>query len=196
VSISLGLDPLDRKITLNPGTTKNKEGRAVHMTQEVFELLYECVRGKNPEDVVFTRENKQPVRDFRDAWYSMCIGAGVGHLVCPSCPQSVDGKFKCAQCGSEWKRDQLRYDGLIFHDLRRSAVRNLVRSGVPERVAMAISGHKTRAVFDRYNIVSETDISEATQKLERRRRAENDKSTTKIANHSASVPPSASPLTQ
>lgn len=123
-------------IRLNPGETKNGEGRIVPLTEEMRELLAPCLRGKSPRHLALSRGTWHgPVLDFRGAWTTLAAAAGV--------------------------------PGLLVHDLRRSAVRNMVNRGVPEKVAMAISGHKTRTVFDRYNIVSEAEIVAAGEKLER-----------------------------
>ena len=126
-----------RTIRLEPGTTKNKEGREVTIESKLlYELLQECVQGKSSEDFVFTRGSK-PIRDFRKAWRNLCTSAGV--------------------------------PGLLFHDLRRSAARNLRAAGVPEEIIMRIAGWKTSSVFKRYAIVSRGDVRAALQKLERSR---------------------------
>jgi integrase len=121
-------------IRLEPGTTKNSEGREVSMTVPIRALLTQCVHGKGHDDYVFTREDGRPVRDFRGVSTSVCEAANV--------------------------------QGLLFHDLRRTAARNLRRAGVAEGVIMKIGGWKTRSVFERYAIVSQSDIRDAMTKLE------------------------------
>jgi integrase len=62
---------------------------------------------------------------------------------------------------------KLGMPGKLLHDFRRTAARNLIRAGVPERIAMEILGHKTRCIFDRYNIVNDRDVAEGLEKLAR-----------------------------
>ena len=92
-------------------------------------------------ELVFHRDGR-PIADFRKAW---ARGVHRGRPV------------------SRGRRQRRRLRAQDPHpaDLRRSGVRNMVRAGVPERVAMEISGHRTRAIFDRYNIVSEADLRTA-----------------------------------
>src|ERR1017187_6969473 len=83
--------------------------------------------------------------NLRKEWMKACAGCGLGEII------EVEGKPY-----------DPRYKGLTLHDLRRSAVRNLVTiAGVPERIAMKITGHKTRSVFDRYHIVNTADVQGA-----------------------------------
>ena len=132
-------------IRLDPGTTKNDEGRLVYLTPELRGMLTAQVDRvmalmRERSAVIpylfphlTARFQGQRIRDFKKAWKTACKKAG------------------CR--------------GMLRHDLRRTAVRNLVNAGVPERVAMKITGHKTRAVFDRYHIVSPEDLQEAARKL-------------------------------
>jgi integrase len=124
--------------TVRLRTSKNGEPRQVNLTGETRQLLSACLTGKAPEEAVFTRTESSGKR------VPVADFRGTWEAV-----------TKAAKC-----------DGLLFHDLRRSAVRNMVRAGIPEVVCMKISGHKTRAVFDRYNIVSERDLADAAKKLE------------------------------
>lgn len=86
----------------------------------------------------------------------------------PDCPFVFHrGRHPVGDFSRSWKNALVAADlaGRIPHDFRRTAIRNMVRAGVPERVAMEIAGHKTREVFERYNIVSEVDLRIAQEKL-------------------------------
>jgi len=159
-----------RTIRLDPGTTKNDEGREVAMTPKVYALLRSACEGKGPNDFVLTREKGSPVRDFRDAWYELCVKVGLGKFFCANCAQPVvlvQKRYECAQCNKKLTKDELRYEGRILHDMRRSAAKSLRAAGVPESVIMATGGWKTAAMFRRYAIVSSADQRAAMDALER-----------------------------
>src|SRR5690349_8340804 len=102
------VDLAQRVIRLDPGTTKNGDGREVFMTDALHHLLSGCVRGKRAEEAVFSRPNGIAVRSFRDAWGKACINAGVGQHLCLNCATSVTNAAPRGKCGS----NRTKYSGL------------------------------------------------------------------------------------
>ncbi len=152
-----------RTIDLEPGTTKNDDGRVVVMTREVYELLRACIPHKGPDDYVFTRGDDLKIGDFRKVWQNVCIRSGLGRRICKQCGRETK-KAKCEKC-----KNRTTYLGTILHDFRRTGCRNLRRLGVSEKTIMKIGGWKTRAVFDRYDIVDHEDLVDASRRLDEKR---------------------------
>jgi integrase len=149
------------------GETKNGDQRMITMTEHVFQVLVRCVAGKKPEDFVFTRDDGSPVKDFRQSWWNASIRSGLGRFQCRECEQIVSEGRKCAMCHAKKKA---KYFGLHFHDLRRTGIRNMSRKGIPEKVGMLISGHKTDSVYRRYNIIDMEVVKAATAKIDQHQR--------------------------
>lgn len=171
------VDFLRRTIRLNAGETKNDEGREIPITAELAAILREQHGKKHAGcDLVCFRIDRKgsavPVGDMRKVWYNRCVNLGLGKFV-QARDRDGNPEHEKPRGPRSKPKPKLIYEGLIFHDLRRTGVRNLVRAGVPERVAMQITGHKTRSVFERYNIVSGKDVAEAGRKLEAFHAAEN-----------------------
>jgi integrase len=132
-------------LRLDPGQTKTDEGRVVYCTPELAGLL--------------------AVQVARVQALSRAINQVVPWLF-PHLAHPHRGRQR-RDFRKAWRTacTAAGYPGMLRHDFRRTAVRNMVNRSIPERVAMTITGHKTRAVFDRYHIVSPTDLQEAARKL-------------------------------
>ena len=130
------VDLVEGKLSLTPLQTKTETPRVVYLPPDLSRVLLEARR-------------RHEARYPSSPW--VCQRHGKRLLEIKRC-----WKQACRRMGLE---------GRLVHDFRRTAVRNMTRAGIPEKVTMAISGHKTRSVFDRYNIVNETDLKVAAKAL-------------------------------
>jgi integrase len=136
----------------------------VHFQQGVIEL--EPARTKNGQGRYLPfygdlRETLERQKAIRDAQYPDCPWVFFWHADCVQDGVRVAPGERIRKCDGSWKSAVKRagHEGLLFHDLRRSAVRNMVqKAGISEVRALKISGHKTFDMLRRYNIVALADV--------------------------------------
>jgi integrase len=124
-------------VRLNTGETKNDRARLIYVDDETKKCL-------------------------EDQWAARRDGAKITPYVFPNA--DGNGPIKDARGAWDAACNAAGIGKRLLHDFRRTAVRNMIRAGIPERVAMMVSGHQTRSVFDRYNIVSDDDLKLAARK--------------------------------
>jgi integrase len=145
---SLTWEAFDREtwtLRLHSKDAKTGYGRVIPLEDELRAVIERRMKARRLDcEFIFHRAG-HPVGEFRKTWKTACQAAGLAVTV------ECDGK-------------EIVRTLRLPYDLRRTAVRNMVRGGTDPAIAMKISGHRTRAVFDRYDIISEDDIRTAVRK--------------------------------
>ncbi len=143
------MDLIQGKLFLRSQDTKTDSPRVLYLAGDLLQVLMQwkqrCEQ-KWPQCPWICHRGGIRLQKLTRSWRKACERVGLGKMV-----SNDDGK-------KVWQ-------GKIPHDFRRTAVRSMLRAGISEKIAMAISGHKTRSVFDRYNIVNESDLRAAAQRL-------------------------------
>jgi site-specific recombinase XerD len=141
------VDLTRQTIRLTAKQTKNKRPVEIAMLEFEYELVKQCAQGKKPDDYLLTREKDALGRasrsgghivDYRDAWKRVCERVGV----------------------------EAGRDGLIFYDVKRGSITNLIDSGVDVKDAMRVTGHLTESAFRRYQQVPLEKMREVSRKIE------------------------------
>lgn len=156
--------------------SKNGEARVIPFECELKSLIERRRAARQIElngtvqlaEHIFHRQGAN-IAYFQRSWRTAAVKAGLGVWACERCETQGTEK-KCPECEAG-----RTYRGPIFHDTRRSAVRNMVQAGVAPQVAMKISGHKTDSMFRRYSIIVEDDLRKALVQTEKYRKAAGEK---------------------
>lgn len=142
----------DVTIDLRPGETKNGEPRFIVLSGDPYERMakWEAKTAEQyPTCLHFCHKNGQRIYSIRYAWEKSSVETGLAHWRDPKAKtQSLKG-----------------YEGLLFHDLRRTGVRHLKLAGVDDKTVMLIIGHKTDSMLRRYFIQDDEVLRQASQKL-------------------------------
>lgn len=131
------------------GETKKIMWADVNLAEKKVSLTGDMTKSKKPRTLPFTNELVEILTALpnKDNWWYVFETKGLR-----------DAWAKAVKAAD--------FPNLVIHDLRRSAVRNMMRAGVQQVVAMRISGHSTTNIFQRYNIVDETDLHAAADLIE------------------------------
>ncbi|MCJ7541533.1 MAG: site-specific integrase [Desulfobacterales bacterium] len=140
----------DRLIKAPGRITKNKKPHTIYMNDPLLEVIKERRSKRNLGCPYIFHRNGKNINDFRFVWNRACRETELGY------GYKINDEY-----AEKWEH---LGRGPTFHDFRRTAVRNLIRSGITDNVAMKITGHKTRSVFDRYDIVVSDDLKLAAEK--------------------------------
>jgi len=136
-----------RTARLRIASSKNKEPWIVPLAGRLWDITQDRLKDRRLDcRYVFHRDGRK-IGDFKKSWKTACKKSGLGGM-----EVQEDGRKK--------------YVGTIPHDMRRCTARNLSRAGVPEQLAMKITGHKTNSMYRRYRIVDEDELREAQEKLQ------------------------------
>jgi integrase len=133
-----------KEITLPAYVVKNRKPLIVPLSNELASMLRQLPKSDGLARVF-------NIKNLRNEWEKCCAKLGLGER---------------SPVREKGKRVRYEYSGLLLYDFRRSAARNLIAAGVPQAVAKRITGHKTDAMFSRYNIVETTQLHGAMRKLE------------------------------
>jgi len=162
------------ELRIPANVTKNRKARVLPISGEVAEIFKRRELARRIEqdgtlrfaEFIFHRGDGEPMGEFKKSWARACVASKLGAMVCPKC-HTEGSALTCEPCAVA-----TQYRGRIWHDFRRSSIRQRIKAGVSVQEAKLWSGHKSDSVFLRYSILTVDDMKRSQEKTERYRKEE------------------------